>query len=163
VSAADDAVEVLHGHDRRSREGDLELSDPDVAEREVADLNLPPLGPVETKELCHSVLTEEQRAHFEKCSELDLAFGEKGLYVQRDAVAGAFRTIPFKILSFAPSWGLPPVVAEFANRPNGLVLVTGPTGSGKSTTLAAMIDKINSEQRLHIVTVEDPSEYLDRL
>jgi twitching motility protein PilT len=79
--------------------------------------------------------------------------------LQRGAVAGAFRTIPFKILSF-DELGLPAVVAEFADKPNGLVLVTGPTGSGKSTTLAAIIDKINTEQRLHIMTVEDPIEYL---
>src|SRR3984893_12284318 len=132
----------------------------------IVPLKLAPLGPVETKQLCFSVLTEEQRAHFEKHSELDLSFGVKGLsrfranvYMQRGAVAGAFRTIPFKILS-SEELGLPPIVSEFANRPSGLVLVTGPTGSGKSTTLAAIIDKINAEQRLHIITVEDPIEYL---
>jgi len=132
----------------------------------IVPLKLPPLGPVETKQLCFSVLTEEQRAHFEKTNELDLSFGVKGLsrfrgniYMQRGAVAGAFRTIPFKILSF-DELGLPPVVSEFANKPSGLVLVTGPTGSGKSTTLAAIIDKINTEQRLHIITIEDPIEYL---
>jgi twitching motility protein PilT len=132
----------------------------------VVPLKLPPLGPVETKQLCFSVLTEEQRAHFEKYSELDLSFGVKGLsrfraniYMQRGAVAGAFRTIPFKILS-SEELGLPPIVTEFAAKPSGLILVTGPTGSGKSTTLAAIIDKINAEQRLHIITVEDPIEYL---
>jgi twitching motility protein PilT len=132
----------------------------------VVPLKLPPLGPVETKQLCFTVLSEEQRAHFEKYNELDLSFGVKGLsrfraniFMQRGNVAGAFRTIPFKILTFE-ELGLPPVVAEFANKPSGLVLVTGPTGSGKSTTLAAMIDKINTEQRLHIITVEDPIEYL---
>ena len=132
----------------------------------IVPLKLPPLGPVETKQLCFSVLTEEQRAHFEKHSELDLSFGVKGLsrfranvYMQRGAVAGAFRTIPFKILS-SDELGLPPIVADFANKPSGLILVTGPTGSGKSTTLAAIIDKINAEQRLHIITVEDPIEYL---
>jgi twitching motility protein PilT len=132
----------------------------------IVPLKLPPLGPVETKQLCFSVLTEEQRAHFEKHNEIDLSFGVKGLsrfraniYMQRGAVAGAFRTIPFKILTF-DELGLPSVVAEFANKPNGLILVTGPTGSGKSTTLASMIDKINTEQRLHIITVEDPIEYL---
>ena len=132
----------------------------------IVPLKVQPLGPVETKQLCFSVLTEEQRAHFEKHSELDLSFGVKGLsrfranvYMQRGAVAGAFRTIPFKILTFE-ELGLPAIIAEFANRPSGLVLVTGPTGSGKSTTLAAMIDKINTEQRLHILTVEDPIEYL---
>ncbi|MGD0675433.1 MAG: type IV pilus twitching motility protein PilT [Polyangiaceae bacterium] len=132
----------------------------------IVPLKLPPLGPVETKQLCYSVLTEEQRAQFEKTNELDLSFGVKALsrfraniYMQRGAVAGAFRTIPFKIPTF-DELGLPPVAAEFSNKPNGLILVTGPTGSGKSTTLAAMIDKINSEQRLHIMTVEDPLEYL---
>ncbi|MDP9036510.1 MAG: type IV pilus twitching motility protein PilT [Myxococcota bacterium] len=132
----------------------------------VMPLKLAPLGPVETKQLCFSVLTEEQRAQFEKNNELDLSFGVKGLsrfraniYMQRGAVAGAFRTIPFKILTF-DELGLPAVVSSFTNKPSGLVLVTGPTGSGKSTTLAAMIDKINSEQRLHIITVEDPIEYL---
>jgi twitching motility protein PilT len=132
----------------------------------IVPLKLPPLGPVETKQLCFSVLTEEQRAQFEKYSELDLSFGVKGLsrfranvYMQRGAVAGAFRTIPFKILSFE-ELGLPPIVSDFAMKPSGLVLVTGPTGSGKSTTLAAIIDKINGEQRLHIITVEDPIEYL---
>jgi twitching motility protein PilT len=129
-------------------------------------LKLAPLGPIETKQLCFSVLTEEQRAHFEKHNELDLSFGVKGLsrfraniYMQRGAVAGAFRTIPFKILSF-DELGLPSIVAEFATKPSGLILVTGPTGSGKSTTLAAIVDKINAEQRLHIITVEDPIEYL---
>jgi twitching motility protein PilT len=132
----------------------------------IVPLRLPPLGPVETKQLCFSVLTEEQRAHFEKSNELDLSFGVKALsrfraniYMQRGAVAGAFRAIPFKILTFE-ELGLPPILADFANKPSGLVLVTGPTGSGKSTTLAAIIDKINAEQRLHILTVEDPIEYL---
>jgi twitching motility protein PilT len=132
----------------------------------IVPLKLPPLGPVESKQLCFSVLTEEQRAQFEKHNELDLSFGVKSLsrfraniYMQRGAVAGAFRTIPFRILGF-DELGLPPVVAEFANKPSGLVLVTGPTGSGKSTTLAAIIDKINSEQRLHIITIEDPIEYM---
>jgi twitching motility protein PilT len=112
------------------------------------------------------VLTEEQRAHFEKHNELDLSFGVKGLsrfraniFMQRGNVAGAFRTIPFKILTFE-ELGLPAAVADLAQKPSGLVLVTGPTGSGKSTTLAAMIDKINSEQRCHIITIEDPIEYL---
>ena len=132
----------------------------------IVPLKLPPLGPVETKQICFQALSEEQRAHFEKHNELDLSFGVKALsrfraniYMQRGAVAGAFRTIPFKILSF-DELGLPPVVSQFADRPSGLVLVTGPTGSGKSTTLAAMLDKINTEQRLHIITVEDPIEYL---
>jgi twitching motility protein PilT len=133
---------------------------------EIVPLKLPPLSAVETKQLCYSILTEEQKIEFEKTSELDLSFGVKNLsrfranvYVQRGAVAGAIRTIPFKILSFE-ELGLPPVVQELSQKPNGLVLVTGPTGSGKSTTLASIIDKINSEQRSHIMTIEDPIEYL---
>src|SRR5687768_15498690 len=129
-------------------------------------LKTPPLGPIETKQLCYSVLTEEQKVRFEKTLELDLSFGVKGLsrfraniFMQRGAVAAAFRAIPFKIRTFE-ELGLPPVMAELAQLPRGLVLVTGPTGSGKSTTLAAVIDKINSETRQHIITIEDPIEYL---
>src|ERR1700677_1546965 len=132
----------------------------------IVPLKLPALGPVETKALCFTVLTEEQRAHFEKHNELDLSFGVKGLsrfraniFMQRGAVAGAFRTIPFKILTF-DDLGLPPIVSDLSKRPRGLVLVTGPTGSGKSTTLASIIDKINTERHEHIVTIEDPIEYL---
>ncbi len=133
---------------------------------EVIPLKLPPLSPVDTKHLCYSIMTEEQKIHFEKESELDLSFGVKNLsrfraniFLQRGAVAGAIRTIPFKILSFE-ELGLPPVISDIAKKPNGLVLVTGPTGSGKSTTLASIIDKINSEERVHILTIEDPIEYL---
>ena len=132
----------------------------------IVPLKLPPLSPVETKQLCYSVLTEEQKIAFEKNKELDLSFGVKQLsrfranvFMQRGAVSGAFRSIPFKILSFE-ELGLPPVVQELAMRPRGLVLVTGPTGAGKSTTLASIIDKINNESRQHIMTVEDPIEYL---
>lgn len=133
---------------------------------QVVPLKLDPLGPIETKQLCYSVLTEEQKIEFEKNKELDLSFGVKNLsrfraniFMQRGAVSGAFRSIPFKILSFE-ELGLPQVVASLAKKPRGLVLITGPTGSGKSTTLASIIDKINSEQRVHIMTVEDPIEYL---
>ncbi|WP_044237901.1 type IV pilus twitching motility protein PilT [Chondromyces apiculatus] len=132
----------------------------------IVPLKLPPLTPPETKQLCYSVLSDEQRGIFEQKNELDLSFGMKGLarfranlFVQRGAVAGAFRQIPFKILSFE-DLGLPAVVLDIASRPRGLVLVTGPTGSGKTTTLASVIDKINAEQRLHILTIEDPIEYL---
>jgi twitching motility protein PilT len=132
----------------------------------VLPLQLPPLGPIETKQLCYSVLTEEQKIAFEKNSELDLSFGVKNLsrfranlFMQRGAVAGAFRAIPFKVRTF-DDLGLPPVIAELATKPRGLVLVTGPTGSGKSTTLASIIDKINTETRQHIMTVEDPIEFL---
>jgi len=132
----------------------------------IVPLRLPPLRPEDTQRLCYSVLTEEQRSSFERTNELDLSFGVKNLarfranvFMQRGAVGGAFRAIPFKILSFE-ELGLPPVLAELASRPRGLVLVTGPTGSGKSTTLAAIIDKINAETRQHIVTIEDPIEYM---
>jgi twitching motility protein PilT len=133
---------------------------------EIVPLKLPPLGAVETKQLCYSVLTEEQKIQFEKNKELDLSFGVKNLsrfraniFLQRGAVSGAFRTIPFKILSFE-ELGLPAIAAELAFKPRGLVLVTGPTGSGKSTTLASIIDKINTDTRQHIMTIEDPIEYL---
>ncbi len=129
-------------------------------------LKTAPLTPVDTKQLCYSILTDAQKHKFEEESELDLSFGVKGLsrfranvFMQRGAVAGAFRTIPFKILTFA-ELGLPPIVAELAKKPRGLVLVTGPTGSGKSTTLASIIDKINTERHEHIITIEDPIEYL---
>ncbi len=124
------------------------------------------LSPVETKQLCYSILTDAQKHKFEEENELDLSFGVKGLsrfranvFMQRGAVAGAFRTIPFKILSFQ-ELGLPPIVADLAKKPRGLILVTGPTGSGKSTTLASIIDKINTDRHEHIITIEDPIEYL---
>ncbi len=132
----------------------------------IVPLKLPKLEPVDTKRLCYTILTEEQKIQFEQNNELDFAFGVRGLsrfraniFMQRDNVAGAFRTIPFKILTFE-ELGLPGIVPDLANKPSGLVLVTGPTGSGKSTTLASIIDKINSEQRMHIMTIEDPIEYL---
>ncbi|MEW6715571.1 MAG: PilT/PilU family type 4a pilus ATPase, partial [Nitrospirota bacterium] len=126
----------------------------------------PSLSPSETKALCYSILTDAQKHKFEEHNELDLSFGMKGLsrfraniFMQRGAVAGAFRTIPFEIKSFI-ELGLPDIVAEIAKKPRGLVLVTGPTGSGKSTTLATMIDKINREREEHIITIEDPVEFL---
>ncbi|QQR91836.1 MAG: type IV pilus twitching motility protein PilT [Myxococcales bacterium] len=129
-------------------------------------LRTPPLGQIETKQLCYSILSEEQKVKFEKNNELDLSFGVKNLarfraniFMQRGAVAGAFRIIPYKIQSFE-DLGLPLVIAGMAQLPRGLVLITGPTGSGKSTTLAAIIDKINRESRKHIVTIEDPIEYV---
>src|SRR5690554_5659208 len=124
------------------------------------------LSAVETRQLCYSVLTDKQKQVFETDNELDLSFGVKGLsrfrgniFMQRGAVAAVFRKIPFEILSFQ-QLGLPPVISTFAEKPRGLVLMTGPTGSGKSTSLAALIDKINVEKRLHILTIEDPIEYL---
>jgi twitching motility protein PilT len=129
-------------------------------------LKTPPLSPVDTKQICYSILTDAQKHKFEEESELDLSFGVKGLsrfraniYMQRGAVAGAFRTIPFKILTFQ-ELGLPAIISDMCKKPRGLVLVTGPTGSGKSTTLASMIDKINTDRHEHILTIEDPIEYL---
>ena len=129
-------------------------------------LQQPQLNAVETKKLSYSVLTDAQKHRFEEHHELDISFGVKGLarfraniYMQRGAVAGAFRRIPYEILGFR-ELGLPQVVESLCSKPRGLVLVTGPTGSGKSTTLAAMIDKVNRERPLHILTIEDPIEYL---
>jgi twitching motility protein PilT len=129
-------------------------------------LQLPPLTAPETKALAYSVLTDNQKHRFEENLELDFSFGVRGLarfraniFSQRGAVAAAFRTIPWEVKNFA-DLGLPEVVAGMCDKPRGLILVTGPTGSGKSTTLAAMIDKINNEDKGHIVTIEDPVEYL---
>lgn len=126
----------------------------------------PPLTPAETKAICYSVLTDAQKHKFEEQNELDLSFGLKGLsrfraniFMQRGAVAGAFRTIPFDIKSF-DELGLPDIIKTFPKKPRGLILVTGPTGSGKSTTLATIIDTINRERDEHIITIEDPVEYL---
>jgi twitching motility protein PilT len=127
---------------------------------------LEPLTATQTKDLCYSILTDSQKHKFEEGSELDLSFGVKNLsrfranmFVQRGAVAAAIRTIPFKIKTFQ-ELGLPEIVSDLCRKPRGLIIVTGPTGSGKSTTLASMIDKINSERQEHILTVEDPIEYL---
>jgi twitching motility protein PilT len=129
-------------------------------------LPLPELQPSETKQLVYSVLTDAQKKRFEEMLELDFSFGIKGLarfrcnvFNQRGAVGAVYRLIPEKIRSFG-DLGLPPVLAKLAERPRGLVLITGPTGSGKSTTLAAMIDKINAERHDHILTIEDPIEYI---
>jgi twitching motility protein PilT len=126
----------------------------------------PVLGPKETKQLAYSVLTDVQKHKFEAEKELDFSFGIRGLsrfrsnvFNQRGAVAMAVRTIPFRIPTFE-ELGLPRVVSDFALKPKGLILITGPTGCGKSTTLAAILDKINRERYLHIVTIEDPIEYL---
>jgi twitching motility protein PilT len=129
-------------------------------------LDFPELSPADTKALAYSVLTDAQKKRFEETLELDFSFGVRGiarfrcnLFNQKGAVAAVYRQIPEKIRSFE-ELALPGVIAKLAERPRGLVLVTGPTGSGKSTTLAAMIDKINHERRGHILTIEDPIEYL---
>ena len=124
------------------------------------------LRPKDTQELAYSVLTEQQKKRFEQDAELDFSFAVPKLsrfrgnvFRQRGSVAMAIRMIPFAIRSFE-ELGLPPVVAKLAEKPRGLVLVTGPTGSGKSTTLASMIDMINSEREGHIITIEDPIEFV---
>ncbi len=129
---------------------------------------LDPLTPEDTRKLAYSIMSEKQRKRFEEQSELDLSFGIEqmsrfrcNVFMQRGNVAVALRLIPFRIKSFE-ELGLPKVVADFAKMPRGLVLVTGPTGSGKSTTLASVINKINLERHEHILTVEDPIEYLHR-
>ncbi len=126
------------------------------------------LNAEDTKKLAYSIMNEKQKQKFEEKSELDLSFGIEHLsrfrcnvFIQRGNVAVALRQIPFHIPSFE-ELGVPKVVADLANLPRGLVLVTGPTGSGKSTTLAALINKINQERHCHILTVEDPIEYLHR-
>jgi twitching motility protein PilT len=124
------------------------------------------LAPQDTQRLAYSVLNEGQKQKFEEDNELDLSFGIQGLarfrcnvYRQRGAVGCAIRVIPVKVRGFS-ELGLPPIVEQLAERPKGLILVTGPTGSGKSTTLAAMVDKINSERTEHIMTIEDPIEFV---
>jgi twitching motility protein PilT len=136
------------------KNGDLERIEGDV------------LLPAETKKLCYSILNESQKQRFEEDWELDFSFGLKGVsrfranvFMQRGAVAAAFRRIPHEILGF-DKLNLPPVVSSLCKKKRGLILVTGPTGSGKSTTLAAMINKINKEDPVHIITMEDPIEYV---
>lgn len=129
-------------------------------------IKAPKLSPTDTKKLAYSVLTESQKQRLEENLEVDLSFGIKNLarfrcnvYNQRGAIAAAYRLIPWEVLSFK-HLGLPQVVSDISDKPRGLILVTGPTGSGKSTTLAAMIDKINVEKPLHIMSIEDPIEFL---
>jgi twitching motility protein PilT len=129
-------------------------------------LEMPPLSAADTKSLAYSVLTDAQKHRFEENLELDFSFGLKNLarfrgnvFNQRGAVGAVFRTIPWEIKGF-DALGLPPVVRALCDKPRGLILVTGPTGSGKSTTLAAMLDKINSEREEHMITIEDPIEFL---
>ncbi len=133
---------------------------------ELVPIKAPALSGVDCRQLCYSILTDAQRQKFEEELELDLSFGVKSLarfraniFMQRGAVSAVLRQIPFKILTFE-DLGLPPPVATLSNKHRGLVLCTGPTGSGKSTTLAAIIDMINAEKHYHILTIEDPIEYL---
>jgi twitching motility protein PilT len=138
--------------------------DGDIVDSSVAEL----LTPKDTLQLAYSVLTENQKKRFETEDELDFSFGIQNLarfrgncFKQRGCVAMVIRMIPFNVRTFQ-DLGLPPVVSKLAERPRGLILVTGPTGSGKSTTLAAIIDKINKERKGHIITVEDPIEFIHR-
>ena len=126
------------------------------------------LDPKDTLQLAYSILTENQKKRFETEDELDFSFGVQNLsrfrgnvFKQRGCVAMAIRQIPYEIVSIE-KLGIPPVLNKLAERPRGLVLVTGPTGSGKSTTLAAMVDKINKERNGHIITIEDPIEFIHR-
>ncbi len=138
--------------------------DGDIADSSVTEV----LTPKDTLQLAYSVLTENQKKRFETEDELDFSFGIQNLarfrgncFKQRGCVSMVIRMIPFNVRTFQ-ELGLPPVIAKLAERPRGLILVTGPTGSGKSTTLAAIIDKINKERKGHIITVEDPIEFIHR-
>lgn len=126
----------------------------------------PDLTADQARQVCYSILTDQQKSRFEATKELDFSFGIKSmarfranLFFQRGAVSGVFRRVPLEIPDIE-LLGLPRIVSEVVNAPTGLVLVTGPTGSGKSTTIAALIDKINKESRSHIITLEDPIEYV---
>jgi twitching motility protein PilT len=138
--------------------------DGDMADSSVVEV----LTPKDTLQLAYSVLTENQKKRFETDDELDFSFGIQNLarfrgnvFKQRGCVAMVIRMIPFNVRTFQ-DLGLPAIIAKLAERPRGLILVTGPTGSGKSTTLAAIIDKINKERKGHIITVEDPIEFIHR-
>ena len=138
--------------------------DGDIVDSSVLEV----LTPKDTLQLAYSVLTENQKKRFETDDELDFSFGIQNLarfrgnvFKQRGCVAMVIRMIPFNVRTFQ-ELSLPPVIAKLAERPRGLILVTGPTGSGKSTTLAAIIDKINKERKGHIITVEDPIEFIHR-
>jgi twitching motility protein PilT len=138
--------------------------DGDIVDSSAPDV----LTPKDTLQLAYSVLTENQKKRFETDDELDFSFGIQNLarfrgnvFKQRGCVAMVIRMIPFNVRTFQ-ELGLPAVIAKLAERPRGLILVTGPTGSGKSTTLAAIIDKINKERKGHIITVEDPIEFIHR-
>jgi len=135
---------------------------------ELVGLKSDPLTPAQTRALVLSVLTPDQRARFEKNNELDLSFGIEGVarfrgnvFMQRDTVAGAFRLIPTRVRTFE-ELGLPDSLRRLVDLPRGLVLVTGPTGSGKSTTLATLIDSINATYHKHILTIEDPIEFVHK-
>ncbi len=129
-------------------------------------LNYPKLMPNDSQELIYSILTQEQRDVLERNFEYDMSYSIPGkgrfrvnVYFQRGTVAAAFRSIPYRIPTIE-ELKLPPIVGEFAIKPRGFVVVTGPTGSGKSTTLAALINIINETRNCHVITIEDPIEYM---
>lgn len=135
-------------------------------EGKMVRVKMDPMTPQDTKELCYSVISDAQKAEFEQDLELDFSFGVKdvarfrgNIYLQKGSVGGVFRRIPINIPTFE-QLGLPPVIRDIIKRPSGLVLVTGPTGSGKSTTLAAMLDYLNINEPGHIMTIEDPIEFV---
>lgn len=144
-------------------------SSPQVRVRgDLYPLDEPALTPPDTRQLLYSLLTEAQKHKFEEDLELDFSFGLKGLarfrgnvFIQRGAPAGVFRMIPYEIMSLE-ALGLPSVTGKLTSYPRGMILVTGPTGSGKSTTLAAFLDKINQERRGHVITIEDPIEFVHK-
>src|SRR5262245_55986366 len=134
-------------------------------DNELVRLQTEALTPVDTKTLCYSVMNDAQKLRFEEDLEIDFSFGIRGMarfranvYLQQSCVAGAFRLVPYQVIPLE-NLGLPPVVLELCDKPRGLVLVTGPPGSGQSTTLASMIDRINTKSRGHIITIEDPIEF----
>jgi twitching motility protein PilT len=162
---------LLEVVDRRASDLHLTAESPPMVRirgRLTAVEGYPVLSTTQTREIVYSILSDGQRQRFETNWQIDLAYQIPGrarfrvnAYFQRGAVGAAFRLIPFEIVPLE-QLGLPPVVAEFANKPRGLVLVTGPTGSGKSTTLASLVDIINSSREEHIMTIEDPIEFLHR-
>ena len=134
--------------------------------KKLVSVECPVLTPEKSKELAYQVMNELQQKRLEDEWEVDFSFGLQDMarfrvnvFMQRGAVSSAFRRIAYELMTF-DDLGLPPVVKELSDRPNGLVLVTGPTGCGKSTTLAAMIDRVNDKFPYHIITIEDPIEYL---
>ena len=165
----DFAALLLEVMDRRASDLHLTAGAPPMVRirgRLIPVEGYPTLTPTDTREIVYSILSGSQRQKFENHWQLDFAYQIPGrarfrvnAYFQRAAVGAAFRLIPFEVVPL-DTLGLPPVVAEFANKPRGLVLVTGPTGSGKSTTLASLIDVINSSREEHIMTIEDPIEFL---
>jgi len=162
---------LLEVVDRRASDLHLTAGAPPMVRvrgRLVAVDGYPTLTPTDTREIVYSILSNDQRQKLENHWQLDFAYQVPGrarfrvnAYFQRSALGAAFRLIPFEIAPLE-SLGLPPAVAEMATRPRGLVLVTGPTGSGKSTTLASLIDVINETREEHIMTIEDPIEFLHR-